>query len=256
MIYSFYKAFFITILGVLVLLGSGCIKGVTPTPVVPKKDNHVQGLWIGTASNATISIPYFLTLKPDGTCSFEGISAGNQEDFGVGTWVLTDSTVTCSVITLYGLETNIGVKQNITGVFHSASGTLTGLTWTDIAPATDQGTFSLTKANDHIHGVWAGTASNATITIPYFLTLKPDGTCSFEGISAGNQEDFGIGTWTLNGSALTCSLTTLYGLETNIGVKQTVTGMFDGSALTLTGLTWTDIAPATDQGTFSLTKTE
>lgn len=251
------KSLFILALTMSVILfNSGCKKS-SVSPTHPDSVYKVQGLWGGTATNSTtITIPYFLTVKPDGTCSFEGISAGNEEDFGVGTWALSGTAFTASLTTLYGVPGNIGIMQNVTGTFNSKAGTLTSLTWQDLPGATDHGTFTLTKTQSQVQGIWVGTATNSTaITIPYFLTVKADGTCSFEGISAGNEEDFGVGTWTLSGTAFTASLTTLYGVTNNIGIIQTVTGVFDSKAVTLTSLTWKDVsAGATDQGTFSLIK--
>jgi hypothetical protein len=251
-----WKSLPVSILAVsAILFTSGCKKSdVTPTH--PVTSYTVQGLWAGTATNdAAITIPYFFTVKPDGTCSFEGISAGNEEDFGIGTWAISNNVFTASLTTLYGVPGNIGIMQTVTGTFDSKTGTLTSLTWQDLPSATDHGTFTLKKTQDQVQGIWVGTATNvANITIPYTLTIKADGTCSFEGISAGNEEDFGIGTWTLNGTAFTASLTTLYGVTNNIGIIQTVTGTFDSKAVTLTSLTWKDVsAGATDQGTFTLT---
>jgi hypothetical protein len=253
---SFSKYLSILSLAVSVILfNSGCKKNSDPiTPPTPTVNHNIQGVWAGTASNATITIPYYLTIKADGTCSFEGISAGNVENFGTGTWTLTGTAFTCQLTTLYGVTNNIGIKQNITGVFDTKAGTLTSLTWNDIDGATDQGTFLLIKAQNQIQGVWVGTASNATITIPYYLTIKPDGTCSFEGITAGNVENFGTGTWTLTGTAFNCQLTTLYGVTDNLGIQQVVTGQFDSKSETLTSLTWKDTGAATDAGTFLLVK--
>jgi len=236
-----------------VLFGSGCKQGDIPSPV-PVTEHKILGVWAGTASNATETIPYFLTLKPDGTCSFEGISAGNVENFGIGTYLVSAGAVTANLVTLYGVSTNIGVKQAVKGTFDIKAGTLTSLTWEDIFGATDHGTFKLAKTADNIQGVWVGTASNASEIILYFLTLKADGTCSFEGITADNVDNLGTGTYSVSGTALTASLNTLYGLITNIGVKQAVKGTFDSKAGTLTSLTWEDTFGATDNGTFILTK--
>jgi len=250
------KYLLVPILAVSVILFNTSCKKSAVTPTHPVISYTVQGLWAGTASNnAAITIPYFLTVKSDGTCSFEGISAGNEEDFGVGTWTLSGTAFTASLNTLYGVPGNIGIMQTVTGTFDSIKGTLTSLTWQDLPSATDHGTFTLKKTQDQVQGIWGGTATNvANITIPYFLTIKADGTCSFEGISAGKEEDFGIGTWTLSGTTFTASLTTLYGVSNNIGIIQTATGTFDSKAVTLTSLTWKDVsAGATDQGTFALT---
>ncbi|MES2108069.1 MAG: hypothetical protein V4577_04950 [Bacteroidota bacterium] len=236
-----------------ILFGSGCKQGEIPPPI-PVTEHHILGVWAGTATNATETIPYFLTLKPDGTCSFEGITAGSVENFGAGTYSVSNGTVTATLVTLYGVSTNIGVKQSVKGTFDSKAGTLTSLTWEDIAGATDHGTFKLEKLGADIQGVWVGTASNAAETIPYFLTLKADGTCSFEGITAGSVENFGTGTYSVSGTAFTGSLNTLYGVSTNIGVKQSIKGTFDSKAGTLTSLTWEDTFGATDNGTFILAK--
>ncbi len=143
------KSLLISFLAVsIILFTSGCKKSdVTPTH--PATVYKVQGLWAGTASNdAAITIPYFLTVKADATCSFEGISAGDVENFGVGTWTQNSTTFTASLTTLYGITNSIGIIQTATGAFDSKAVTLTSLTWKDVsAGATDQGTFAQTTSN-------------------------------------------------------------------------------------------------------------
>jgi hypothetical protein len=107
-----------------------------------------------------------------------------------------------------------------------------------------------------VKGLWTGTLQNATSgPQPYNLSIKADGTVSFEGL-VSNQEHFGVGTWTLTDSTLRCDVTTLYGFDFNVGIKQTLTAIFDGSNGTLSSGKWMDTYPSTSKnsGTFSLTK--
>ena len=122
---------------------SGCKKDTTPAPG-PKS---IEGLWIGTIANATSGPQFYsLSIKPDGKLTFDGMG-GNQQHLGIGTWTLTGTTFTASVTTVYGLSSNIGVKQTLTAVFNSSTGTLSSGTWQNTSTVTDSGTFAVTKVN-------------------------------------------------------------------------------------------------------------
>ena len=107
-----------------------------------------------------------------------------------------------------------------------------------------------------VKGLWSGSLQDA-VSGPqaYNLSIKEDGTVSFEALLS-NKEHFGVGTWTLTDSLLKCNVTTLYGFDFNVGIKQILTATFNSSAGTLSSGKWIDIYPATakNSGTFSLTK--
>jgi hypothetical protein len=113
---------------------------------------------------------------------------------------------------------------------------------------------STAPTNYSIEGLWTGTSENATSGPQFYsLSIKPGGTITFEGIGA-NQQHFGTGTWTLNGTAFTASVTTLYGISSNVGTKQTLTADFNASTGTLSNGKYVNIPPATGSGTFSVTE--
>jgi hypothetical protein len=117
------------------------------------------------------------------------------------------------------------------------------------------------KSNDappapkSIDGLWVGSVSNATSSQFYSLSIKPDGKITFEGIISG-QEQFGAGTWTLDGSDFSANVTTLYGVQSNIGVQQLLTAKFDAKTATLANGKYKNTNPANDSGTFILSKVE
>jgi len=121
------------------------VDSVCPTPKYP-----ITGLWVGTSSDATTNnLPFNLSVKADGTCTAEGIAPGTQENFGYGTWSLSDTTFTYSLTWVYGYSTNVGVKGTYTAIFNSTAATLTSGTWHIAAPsgATDNGIFSMSRSN-------------------------------------------------------------------------------------------------------------
>lgn len=130
---------------------TSCTKAIaqTKTDTIYMCNSSINGLWSGTIQDATsVPQPYNLSIKADGTISFEGIAL-NQEHFGVGTWTLTDSILTCNITTLYGLSYNVGIKQTLTAVFNNKTGILSSGKWIDIYPntATSSGTFMVKKVN-------------------------------------------------------------------------------------------------------------
>jgi len=114
-----------------------CKKSNDPPP--PPKT--ITGLWVGTASNGSSTIPsYSLSISPGGKITFEW-SASGQEQFGAGTWTLSGSDFTANVTGLYG--SNVGVQQTLTAKFNSQSGVLSDGKYK--VTSTDTGTFSVSK---------------------------------------------------------------------------------------------------------------
>jgi hypothetical protein len=139
------KSFFVlATLAVLTFQISGCKKDC---PVPPTVTYSIRGLWEGTMTDAANQTA-FLSIKTNGTCTLENISPGTQENFNYGIWNLTGNTLTCTLTCPYGYLTNIGLQETFTGTFDSKLGTIKG-TFHLVSPAglTDDGTFSLTKAN-------------------------------------------------------------------------------------------------------------
>lgn len=135
---------------IVLLQMSSCTKAVaqTRTDTIYKCQGNITGLWSGTLSDSNnVSQPYNLSIKADGTVTFEGIVTGNQEHFGLGTWTLTDSLLTCYVTTVYGYSYNVGTKQKLTAIYNKANGTLLNGAWTNISQSVNSGTFSVAKIN-------------------------------------------------------------------------------------------------------------
>ena len=130
---------FIVLIG-LIAFFSSCKKS-NDSPPAPK---NVQGLWIGTASNANTTSPYSLSINPGGKVTFEWSSSG-QEQFGAGTWTLVGSDFTATLTTLYGFPSNVGVQQTLTAKFDSKAGTLSDGKYKNASPSTESGTFAVTK---------------------------------------------------------------------------------------------------------------
>ena len=112
----------------------------------------------------------------------------------------------------------------------------------------------LTKTTS-VKGLWEGTMTDA-ITQPVFISIKSDGTCTSENISPWTQENLSYGTWSLDGTTITCNLLCTYGYVTNVGLQMTFTGTFDSREERISG-TFHLAAPSgdTQDGTFSLVKT-
>ena len=137
------KTFLLSFVILITLLAAfnSCKKSNDPAPPV---QHTIEGLWIGTITNASASEPYNLSIKPDGKITFESIISG-QEQFGAGTWTLSGSNFSANVTTLYGVQSNVGVQQRLTATFNSSSGALTNGQFTNTSPANDSGTFSVTE---------------------------------------------------------------------------------------------------------------
>lgn len=113
-------------------------------------------------------------------------------------------------------------------------------------------------SNYSVQGLWTGTQqSSGSAATTFAMCFKPDGTATYENTLQGTQQ-FCVGTWTLNGTTLTCNTTCIYGLSFNVGVKQTFTATFNPSNGTLSSGQWVNTYPpaAALSGTFSLSKVD
>jgi hypothetical protein len=134
------------VIAILFMSLSSCEKNDDTTKPVETPNYTIQGLWTGTITNASSSQFYSLSIKPDGSLTFEGFSSG-QEQFGAGTWTLTGSDFVANVKTLYGFPNNVGVQQKLTAKFDTTTGKFTDGKCVNTSSSTDAGTFSLTEVN-------------------------------------------------------------------------------------------------------------
>ncbi len=124
------------------LLATSCIKEKT----ILKEANTITGLWTGVIKNAASSYqPYNLSIKPDNTLTFEGLMENNIRHYGHGTWFLNDSVFMANVITDLGSYNNVGVQQELFGIFNKKIGTLTKCKYRNTNPANDSGIFLVEK---------------------------------------------------------------------------------------------------------------
>lgn len=79
--------------------------------------------------------------------SWEGITVDGVQHFGTGTWVLTDTVLTCNIITLYGNSSAIGIRQTLTATYNKTTGTLTNGKWVDLNGTLYHGIFTVTKVH-------------------------------------------------------------------------------------------------------------
>jgi len=126
---------------------SSCFISCKKSNDSPPAPKTIQGLWTGTASNASSSIPdYTLSINQGGKITYEWTAPGSgQEQFGAGTWTLVGTDFTANLTGIYGIQSNVGVHQTLTAKFDSKSGKLTNGTYTTAPPATDTGTFAVSK---------------------------------------------------------------------------------------------------------------
>jgi hypothetical protein len=103
-----------------------------------------------------------------------------------------------------------------------------------------------------IQGLYVGSVANSTSSQFYALSIKADGKLTFEGFT-DNQEQFGAGTWTLQGSTFTATVTTVYGFASNVGVQQTLNATYSNGVLSGT---YQITSPVADSGTFSVTEVD
>jgi hypothetical protein len=105
-----------------------------------------------------------------------------------------------------------------------------------------------------IEGLWIGTYSfdaQSSLGQQYFsFIIKPDGIMITD-TKSSNQQYLAAGTWSLNGSTLTCGFNYIYGPAP--GTAQTTSAVWDNTGK-LTG-TWKNVSPANGvTGTFTLTR--
>lgn len=119
---------------------------ITKTDTVYNCTPNIQGLWIGDQQNATSGQPFSMSIKPDGTMSYEN-KIGSTQQFCVGTWTLTNNNFSCNTICVYGVSVFVGVTQNFTATYNSTTGDLINGTWRNISPNNNSGTFTLNEVN-------------------------------------------------------------------------------------------------------------
>jgi hypothetical protein len=148
-------AFLFTISFALISTQSGCKKETirnTDTVFVKTTDTvlyctpGIKGLWTGTAQNTSGGQAFTMSVKADGTATYENVISGKQQ-LCVGTWTLVNAVFTCNVVCIYGTSANVGVAQKYTANFNSVTGVLSSGQWMNTSGVTDSGTFTLTKVN-------------------------------------------------------------------------------------------------------------
>jgi hypothetical protein len=148
--------FLFTLAIALISTQSGCtketIKNTTDTVVVKHTDTvlyctpSVKGLWTGAQQSASSGQAFTVSIKADGTMTYENIISGTRQ-FCAGTWTLTNSILTFNTVCIYGVSANVGVAQSFTANFNSSTGLLSSGQWTNTSGPTNSGTFTLTKVN-------------------------------------------------------------------------------------------------------------
>jgi hypothetical protein len=127
---------------------SSCTKTTAQQPAKPATF-PLAGLWTGTYTvneQPGVGEQYFsFIIKPDGSIIVETKGAG-QQHLSIGTWTLSDSTLNCSFISIYGLTNNVGVNQSATAVWDK-TGKLNSGTWQSSPTSLGTGKFTLTRIN-------------------------------------------------------------------------------------------------------------
>jgi hypothetical protein len=108
-----------------------------------------------------------------------------------------------------------------------------------------------------ILGLWIGTYTADQLPndpARYFsFIIKPNGGLVVESQPTGGEHIFATGTWSLNGTTLTCSY--VYpNTAQGYSVNQTATAAYDSTSLKLTSGIWTNIGSPGGTGKFSLQK--
>ncbi len=105
-----------------------------------------------------------------------------------------------------------------------------------------------------IVGFWVGTYQVTGSPITYYVSfdLRPDGTFFHKGTGADGNTYYGQGTYTVNGTNVNYSDTTLN--LSQAGTIETGTGTYNAAAGTITGSL--QILGTAVTGTFSVTKSE
>lgn len=116
----------------------------------PSGSNSVQGLWIGTytinGQTTNTDTYYSFIIKPGGSLLVESRFL-NQQQFAVGNWTLSGTTLTCIFTYVYAPTGQVGTVQSATATWDN-SGKLSSGTWMNTSPANGTaGTFTLTKIN-------------------------------------------------------------------------------------------------------------
>jgi hypothetical protein len=113
---------------------------------------------------------------------------------------------------------------------------------------------SKTNTSNTIVGFWVGTyqVAGSPKTYYYSFDLRPDGTLLHKGTGADGNNYYGQGSYTVNGTTLNYSDTTLN--LSQAGSVEIGTGTFNAAAGTITG-NWQNIGGSLT-GTLSLTKSE
>ena len=131
----------------IVLSNASCTKDSSSQPE-PDPKHPIEGLWIGTYAvdgYPNLGQQYFsFIIKPDGTM-INDTKGSNIQHIAIGTWSLSGNIFSCSFTCIYGISSNIGVKETCTATFDD-TGKLTG-TWKNVAPLTGSGSITLARVN-------------------------------------------------------------------------------------------------------------
>ena len=129
---------------------SSCTKTVTNTDTVTVTVIDtvtlypIQGLWVGTyTSSVNSNMPYYFsfTVYPDGSLTYKSDGANNTTFNAFGTWTLTGSSFSFSVVV-----TGSGDTQTGSATYDSIHGTLTNGTVSDASTGVG-GTWTMSKVN-------------------------------------------------------------------------------------------------------------
>ncbi|MDO3640969.1 hypothetical protein [Mucilaginibacter sp. L3T2-6] len=130
----------------IILFQISCKKGaLADTKTLPT----IKGLWVGSYTvddQPGWGEQYFsLIIKPDGTMVTDSKGAG-QQHLAPGTWTLNNDTLKCDFTCVYGITSNIGIRETTIAVVDKNTGELRGK-WKNAAAPVDSGKFILTKVN-------------------------------------------------------------------------------------------------------------
>jgi hypothetical protein len=225
--------------------GSGGDNPSTPPPPPVPSVANTTGIWTGKYGNGTTTpnFDYRMVFFADGKSRIiDGLVASTDgANTAAGTWSLSGSTVagTYSYPNANTFST--------TGTINSALTTLAG-TWGAGTSTTSGGTYSLTKEEGAVVGIWTGKygSGSATPTANYRFILYAGGALQvdIDGTSAWSTN--AKGTWSQSGAVVTGTYTYYFG-----GSTFSFSGTVSGNAMTGT---WGNGALTTGGGTFSLTR--
>ena len=104
-----------------------------------------------------------------------------------------------------------------------------------------------------IQGLWIGTYTDPDNISEYFsFSIYPDGTISYKGLGQDNLWYFANGTWTLNGTAFSCTVVTI-NEPSGSQHTQTYTATFNSANGTLTNGVGNDLTTPANTSVFTLT---